>query len=102
MEQFATWGKFENDVVILLGFGKVDELDDVGVVQLAHNLDFFQNVGPLRGRVSIGKNSSADEQSQLHAKHKQIQATCKLVNWNRDKEENCAHLCCFRALEFRV
>ena len=48
MEQFATLCEFENDIVILPRFREIDKLDDIRVIKLAHNLDFFQDVGALR------------------------------------------------------
>lgn len=48
VEELAAWRKLENDVVVLFGFGKVDEVDDVGVFELAHDLDLLQNVRSLR------------------------------------------------------
>jgi hypothetical protein len=50
VEKLATRTKLENDVVILAGFGKVDQFHDVGVVQIAHDLDFLEDVCSLRGR----------------------------------------------------
>lgn len=47
VEQLTTRGELENNVVIRLGFRKVDELDDVGMIELAHNLHLFQNVCAL-------------------------------------------------------
>lgn len=53
MEQLTARAELENDVVELRGFRKVDESDHVGMVQLAHNLDFFQYIGSLyKSRVS--------------------------------------------------
>ena len=48
VEEFATWAEFEDDVVILFGFGELDKLDDVGVVNLSHDLDFFEDVCALQ------------------------------------------------------
>jgi hypothetical protein len=53
MEQFTTWAQLQDDVVVLLGFGKVDELDNVGVVQLAHDLYFLEDVRSLLGITSV-------------------------------------------------
>lgn len=47
MEQFTARGKFKYDVVILSGFGKIDEFNDIRVIELAHNLHFFQDVCSL-------------------------------------------------------
>ena len=50
VEQLASRGKLKNDVVVLSRFGKVDQLDNVGVIELAHDLDFFKDVRSLQGR----------------------------------------------------
>lgn len=47
MEQFATRRKLKYDVVILSGFGKIDQFNDIRVIELAHNLYFFQDVCSL-------------------------------------------------------
>lgn len=47
VEQLATRSKLENNVVVRFRLGKVNQLDDVGVVKLSHNLDFFEDVGTL-------------------------------------------------------
>ena len=47
MEQFAARTKLEDDVVVLARFGKVNQLDDVGVVKLTHDLDFLKDVRSL-------------------------------------------------------
>lgn len=52
MEELATGRELEDDVVVLLGFRKVDELDDVGMIELPHDLNLFQDVGPLWNNVS--------------------------------------------------
>jgi hypothetical protein len=44
VEKFTTGGKLQNDVIILPRFGEFDELDNVGVVKLAHNLDLLQDI----------------------------------------------------------
>lgn len=47
VEQLAAVRQLENNVVVLPRLGKFDELDDVRVVELAHDLHLFQDVGPL-------------------------------------------------------
>lgn len=47
MEQFASWAKFQDDVIVLAGFREVDQLHDMGVVNLPHDLNFFENICPL-------------------------------------------------------
>jgi hypothetical protein len=53
MEELATGAKLENDVVVLSGFGEVDKTDDVGVIQLPHDLNLFEDVGSLRRIASV-------------------------------------------------
>ena len=48
MEQFAPGAQFEDNVVVLASFRKVKQLDDVRVVNLAHDLDLFQDICSLR------------------------------------------------------
>lgn len=47
VEQLATGGQLQHNVVVLLGFGKFNELDDVGVVKLTHDLNLFQDIRAL-------------------------------------------------------
>lgn len=47
MEEFATRAQFKDDEVVLTRLGKRDELHNVGMIELAHNLNLFQNVGTL-------------------------------------------------------
>ncbi len=49
MEELASWAEFKDDVVVLARFGKVDELDNIRVIQLPHDLHFFEDIGSLRG-----------------------------------------------------
>jgi hypothetical protein len=44
MEELSTRGQLKNDVIILPRFRKVYEFDDVGMIQLSHDLNFFQDV----------------------------------------------------------
>jgi hypothetical protein len=48
VEKLATGAQLENNVVVLARLGEVDELDDIRVIQLPHDLNFFENVGTLR------------------------------------------------------
>lgn len=48
VEELASGAKFENDIVVLPGLGEVDQFGDVGVIQVAHNLDFLKNICSLR------------------------------------------------------
>ena len=47
VEQLASGGEFEDDVVVLAGFGEIEEFYDVGVVKLAHDLYLLEDVGSL-------------------------------------------------------
>lgn len=50
VEELASGAKLQDDVVILSGFGEVDQLDDIGVVEVAHNLDFLKDIRTLHDR----------------------------------------------------
>lgn len=52
VEQLASGGEFEYDVVVLARLGEIDEADDVGVVERLHDLNLLQNIGTL-SRVSV-------------------------------------------------
>jgi len=47
VEKFATRTQLKNDVVILLRFAELNELNDVGVIKVAHDLDFLQDIRSL-------------------------------------------------------
>ena len=47
MKQLASRAELQDNVVILAGFREVDQLHDIGVVYLSHDLNFFENVLPL-------------------------------------------------------
>lgn len=47
MEKLPAGTQFQDDIVILARFGKLDQFNDVRVIDLAHNLYFFQDVGSL-------------------------------------------------------
>ena len=47
VEKLATRAQLEDDVVVLPGLGEVDQVDDIRVVELAHDLNFFEDVGSL-------------------------------------------------------
>ena len=47
VEELAPGAELKDDVVVLAGFGESDEGDDVGMVKLSHDLNFFENVGAL-------------------------------------------------------
>lgn len=50
VEELAAGGQLEDNVVVLFGLGEVDELDDVGMVDLAHYLHLLKDIGALQGR----------------------------------------------------
>lgn len=50
MKQLAARTKFQDDVIVLPRLGEVDELDDIGVVELTHDLHFFEDVCSLLDR----------------------------------------------------
>lgn len=50
MEKLASRTELENDVVVLTRLGEVNELDDIRVVELSHNLYFFEDVCSLSSR----------------------------------------------------
>jgi hypothetical protein len=47
VEKLTTSAKFKDDIVKLPRFRKVNELDDAWVVELAHDLHFFEDVCAL-------------------------------------------------------
>jgi hypothetical protein len=47
MEQLAAGTQLQDDVVKLRRLGELDEFDNIWVIQLAHYLDFFQDIGAL-------------------------------------------------------
>lgn len=47
MEELAAGAQLQDDIIVLAGFGEVDEADNVGVVELPHDLNLFQDVGAL-------------------------------------------------------
>jgi hypothetical protein len=112
VEQLAAGRQLEDDVVVLPRLGKVDELDDVGVVELLHDLDFFQDVGPLRGVVSFrSKLASAgvvlekrdatdregrnDRQEKGFAPELEKEDDSTRKRTQKETMEIASHLCCF-------
>ena len=53
MEKLAPRAEFQNDVVVLARFGEIDQLDDIGVIQVAHNLDLLEDVCALWGKQQV-------------------------------------------------
>lgn len=47
VEQLPTGAEFEDDVIILARLGEVDEFNDVGMVDLSHDLHFLEDIGAL-------------------------------------------------------
>ena len=58
MEELASRAQLENDVVVLSGLGEVDELDDVWVVELSHNLHFLEDVRSLHAHYVSNQSQS--------------------------------------------
>jgi hypothetical protein len=63
VEQLSTRAELENDVVILSRFGKVNQLDDVWVVEVAHNLDFLQDIRSLQREDISNSLASCDNRN---------------------------------------
>lgn len=64
VEQFAARAELQNNVVKLGGFREVDQTGNVGVVELAHNLHLFENIGALRhslAQVTLGTQNEKGE-----------------------------------------
>ena len=53
VEELAARAEFQNNIVVLARLGKVDQLDDVRVIYLSHDLHFFENVGSLERSVPV-------------------------------------------------
>lgn len=69
MEELASRTEFQHDKVVLSGFGKVNEIHHVGVVQLPHNLHFLQDIGSLdRHKTSVTVDLNAAG-AQVRGKH---------------------------------
>ena len=47
VEELSTRTQLENNVVVLASFREFHQRDDVGVVELTHDLDFFEDIGTL-------------------------------------------------------
>ncbi len=47
MEELAARAELQDNVVVLTRFGEVDEFDDIGMVQLSHDLNLLENVRSL-------------------------------------------------------
>lgn len=47
MKQFTPGAKFKDYVIVLGRLREVDQFDDIGVVEVAHNLYFFENIRTL-------------------------------------------------------
>lgn len=56
VEQLSTGAELENNVVILPRFRKVNQLDDIGVVEVAHNLDFLEDIRSLSKQIGISNS----------------------------------------------
>jgi hypothetical protein len=51
VEELTTWAQLQDDVVILLRLAKLHELHNIGVVQISHDLHFFEDVRSLREEI---------------------------------------------------
>lgn len=47
MEELTTRAELKDNVVVLTSLGELDKLDNVGVIELTHDLNFFEDVGTL-------------------------------------------------------
>ena len=58
MEKLASGRKLKHNVVILSRFGEVDEADNVGMVELSHDLNLFEDICSLQtgSQWMVGKN----------------------------------------------
>lgn len=56
MEEFTTRAELKDDVVVLSRLREVDELDDIGMVDLSHDLDFFQDIRALENRLLLARD----------------------------------------------
>ena len=57
MKQLASRAQLEDYVIILPRFREVDETDNVGMVQLTHDLNFFEDICSLHSRRGISRSS---------------------------------------------
>ncbi len=53
VEELTTRAKLKDDIVVLSGFGKIYELDNILVVDLSHYLDLLENICPLQIRKAL-------------------------------------------------
>ena len=47
VEKLTARAKLQDDVIILTGLGEVNQLDDIGMIQLSHNLNLLKDVCSL-------------------------------------------------------
>jgi hypothetical protein len=70
MEELAARTQLQDDVVVLLGFGEVDQSDDIGMIKLTHDLDFLEDIrsldDPRISRWPQIKQCITDESVQHH------------------------------------
>ncbi len=60
VEELAAGRELQDDEVMLLRLGELDQPDDVGVIELAHDLDFFEDVRSLDSVMSVPSSSEYD------------------------------------------
>lgn len=93
VEQLATRAELEDDVVVLACFGKFDELDDVWMFELSHNLYFFEDVGSLFETVSTIRldmvEGSEVRMAGAHYKEKSRAPPLSLVASSRSRDVIC-------------
>lgn len=51
VEQFTSRAQLEDNIVVLTRFSEINQLDDVGMLNLPHDLDFLEDIGTLRKSV---------------------------------------------------
>lgn len=113
MKKFAAWGKLQDDVVVLLRLGEVDQLDDVGVIELPHDLNLFKNICSLDNNEndkSVGMFTRTKPFSPPHACvrrdgeecHARIEACAFKSETPRKEKLKWSHLCSLGSLWLEV
>jgi hypothetical protein len=67
------WLTFKDEEVVLVRLEEVEELDDTGVIDAAHDLDLFEDVGALNGQprsnLTTYGSGELDHRKPEHVKH---------------------------------
>lgn len=71
VEELAARCQLKDNVVVLLGFGEIEEADDVGVVEFAHNRDLFEDVCALHCGLELGYKKSHEVMKSWSLKEKE-------------------------------